>query len=384
MAYLGNTPTSQSFIAGTDYFSGNGTTTSFTLSRMVASVNDIEVLVNNVAQIPNSYSALGTTLTLSAAPSTGTQNIYVRYLSTTTVNTILPNGTSTTFDTITYTGGLIGGTGIVNIGNGQIYKDTSGNVGIGNSSPSAIGSYPTIDIRGASGGGLRLGSTANPSYIYTDAAGMTIGTANAQPVIFFTSGVERGRFDNAGQFSIGKVQASESASTGTGFGFSSPMVDPWFSVVNTNASGQNACIYLNKRNTGGLVTFMTNNGSTSTAVGNISHNGSATAYNTSSDYRLKEGISPILNATSKVLLLKPVTYTWKATSILSEGFIAHELAEVIPLAVFGTKDAVDAEGKPIYQGIDTSFLVATLTAAIQEQQALIESLTTRLTALEAK
>jgi len=53
-------------------------------------------------------------------------------------------------------------------------------------------------------------------------------------------------------------------------------------------------------------------------------------------------------------------------------------------AVTGEKDAVDAEGKPVYQGVDVSFLVGTLTAAIQEQQALIESLTTRLAALEAK
>ena len=79
-------------------------------------------------------------------------------------------------------------------------------------------------------------------------------------------------------------------------------------------------------------------------------------------------------------MLKPCTYKWNADGSNGEGFIAHELAEVCPQAVTGEKDAVDADGKPKYQGIDVSFLVATLTAAIQEQQAIIESLKARLDA----
>jgi hypothetical protein len=63
-----------------------------------------------------------------------------------------------------------------------------------------------------------------------------------------------------------------------------------------------------------------------------------------------------------------------------QGFIAHELQEVVPDCVTGEKDAIDADGKPQYQGIDVSFLVATLTSAIQEQQAIIESLKARLDA----
>ncbi len=83
MAYIGSTPTSQSFIAGTDTFSGTGSQTAFTLSRAVNSVNDILVVVNNVEQQPANYSVSGLTLTFSAAPSAGTNNVYVRYLSTT-------------------------------------------------------------------------------------------------------------------------------------------------------------------------------------------------------------------------------------------------------------------------------------------------------------
>jgi hypothetical protein len=107
-----------------------------------------------------------------------------------------------------------------------------------------------------------------------------------------------------------------------------------------------------------------------------------TQYNTSSDYRLKENIAPMVGALDTVAQLKPVTYTWKADGSDGQGFIAHELQAVVPDAVTGEKDAVDKDGKPVYQGVDTSFLVATLTKAIQEQQALIENLTTRLTALE--
>ena len=89
-------------------------------------------------------------------------------------------------------------------------------------------------------------------------------------------------------------------------------------------------------------------------------------------------------ALAKVAQLNPVTYKWNVDGSDGQGFIAHELAEVVPDCVVGEKDAVDEDGNPQYQGIDTSFLVATLTAAIQEQQSIITSLTDRITALEAK
>ena len=126
------------------------------------------------------------------------------------------------------------------------------------------------------------------------------------------------------------------------------------------------------------------------SAGNISQNGTTTvAYNTSSDYRLKENINPMTGALAKVALLKPCTYKWKIDGSDGQGFIAHELDEVVPGCVTGEKDAVDADGKPVHQGIDTSFLVATLTAAIQElkaindtQAATITTLTARIVALE--
>jgi len=147
-----------------------------------------------------------------------------------------------------------------------------------------------------------------------------------------------------------------------------------------------------------------------TAIGNISRVGatSVVAYNTTSDYRLKENIAPMTGALAKVAQLKPVTYRWKDCGVDSQGFIAHELQEIVPDCVTGAKDATREEQYevtpavkdeqenittpavmgtrtvPSYQGIDTSFLVATLTAAIQEQQATINALTARIVALEAK
>jgi hypothetical protein len=113
--------------------------------------------------------------------------------------------------------------------------------------------------------------------------------------------------------------------------------------------------------------------SSEVTVGQITTTSSATSYVTSSDYRLKNTIAPMTGALAKVSLLKPVTYKWNVDGSDGEGFIAHELAEVCPYAVSGKKDALDAEGKPSYQGIDTSFLVATLTAALQELNAKFDA-----------
>jgi Chaperone of endosialidase len=108
-------------------------------------------------------------------------------------------------------------------------------------------------------------------------------------------------------------------------------------------------------------------------AGSIVVNSTSVAFNTSSDYRLKNTIAPMTGALAKVALLNPCTYKWNADGSDGEGFIAHELAEVCPLAVTGAKDALHEDGSIKSQGIDTSFLVATLTAAIQELNAKFDA-----------
>jgi hypothetical protein len=121
-----------------------------------------------------------------------------------------------------------------------------------------------------------------------------------------------------------------------------------------------------------------------TRVGNISVTGSATAYNTGSDYRLKDDVVPMTNALNKLSLLKPVIWKWKSNGSDGQGFLAHELAEVCPDAVTGAKDAVDENGNPVYQMVDVSYLVATLTAALQETKALIDTQAETINALTAR
>ena len=140
-------------------------------------------------------------------------------------------------------------------------------------------------------------------------------------------------------------------------------------------------IALNQTNANNSGTFLnfTQNGTT---IGYIAGNATTTTYATSSDYRLKEDWVAVANASTRVNALKPVNFAWISSGERVDGFLAHELQEVVPEAVTGTKDAVDAEGKPEYQGIDQSKLVPLLTAALQEALAKIESLTARVSALE--
>jgi hypothetical protein len=218
--------------------------------------------------------------------------------------------------------------------------DNAGNVGIGTSSPAG-----KLDVRGASYFG-----TPN-TFIIGDDGGSTGAFFNetaSVPMRFLTAGTERGRFDGSGNFFV-----SANASSNAGMS-----VNPSGYMGLGNSAGSSGF---------GFITFYRSGAN----IGNITQNGTtAVAYNTSSDYRLKDNIAPMTGALAKVAALKPCTYTWKsAPDEVGEGFIAHELAEVCPHAVTGTKDAVDEDGNPKYQGIDTSFLVATLTAAIQELKA---------------
>ena len=128
------------------------------------------------------------------------------------------------------------------------------------------------------------------------------------------------------------------------------------------------------------ISFTNGNG----VVGSISTNGSATAFNTSSDYRLKENVTAVTDGITRLQQLKPSRFNFIADPDKTvDGFLAHEAAAVVPEAVTGEKDAVDENGNPEYQGIDQSKLVPLLTAALQEAVAKIEVLEAKVAALES-
>jgi hypothetical protein len=119
-------------------------------------------------------------------------------------------------------------------------------------------------------------------------------------------------------------------------------------------------------------------------VGNITVDGSATSYNTSSDYRLKENVVPLIGAIDRIQQIPVHRFNFIADPDKTvDGFIAHEAQAVVPECVTGEKDAVDDDGNPIYQGIDQSKLVPLLTAALQEAITKIETLEAAVAALQS-
>ena len=197
--------------------------------------------------------------------------------------------------------------------------------------------------------------------------GLDIRTASNYIVLSDGDGNPRQVIDGSGYVAFGTA-----STTPTGANNSiilRPGLASYFSLASNN------CVSFNRYSTSGIVVNIDYAGAT---VGNISTNGSNCTFNSTSDYRLKEDIAPMIGALAKVQALKPVTYKWKETQQAGEGFIAHELAEVCPEAVTGKKDEVDENGKAKYQSIDQSFLIATLTAAIQELNAKVTALETQL------
>ena len=149
----------------------------------------------------------------------------------------------------------------------------------------------------------------------------------------------------------------------------------------------NASLLLNRTEADGAVAkFFRSGGSNNSnnPSGSISVNNNATAYNTSSDYRLKENVVVLNNGISRVKQLLPKRFNFIADAETTvDGFIAHEAQTVVPEAVTGTRDEVDENGNPVMQGIDQSKLVPLLTAALQEAIAKIETLEAKVAALEA-
>jgi hypothetical protein len=277
--------------------------------------------------------------------------------------------------------------------------DTSQNVGIGTTSPtsgfklnisdttaktqmtSTTGTNIAYSSWNNTSGAVFVGvesSTGGSIFAGTGAYSAVFGHGGGYPVAFATSNTERMRIDSSGSLLVGCTAVPNVSISGQ-YGFSSSSDEV---VISKNTSGTSPALYI-RTNAGALKTSISFWNDTS-QVGSITTTATTSSFVGTSDYRLKEDIAPLASGISTIAALKPISYKWKLDQSVGEGFIAHELGEVIPLALFGEKDAVNENGSIKPQGIDMTKIVPHLVAAIQELSAKNDALEARLAALEAK
>jgi hypothetical protein len=250
-------------------------------------------------------------------------------------------------------------------GTNALYINASQQVGIGTTSPQA---KLVISNSGAAGIEFFLnypgGGVGTYIQNYNRSTSSYVNTAyEALSHAFNTSGTERMRIDSSGNLLVGTTTITSGR-------------------INTvTANGLYGLVIRDVQSNGAMILFQNSSGTT---VGQITSDATNTAYNTSSDYRLKNSVAPMTTGLATVSALKPVTYKWNVNDSDGEGFIAHELQEVIPQAAYGKKDAVNEDGSIKPQGVDYSKIVVHLVAAIQELSAKNDALEARLVALESK
>ena len=247
--------------------------------------------------------------------------------------------------------------------------DSSGNVGIGTTNPAA----------GASGGSNRILNIA--SGISSGVSHITFGDSSAV-----------GKIESVNGNGTIAINATTSVTIGTGGSATSRMlIDSSGKVIvsSTTYTNHNAAQFLAVGDgaTAPMATIVPSTASYTNIhfrnpngnVGSIATSGSATSYNTSSDYRLKENVVDISDGITRVKQLSPKRFNFIVDDTTTvDGFIAHEAQTVVPEAVTGTHNEVDDEGNAVMQGIDQSKLVPLLTAALQEAIGEIETLKQRL------
>jgi hypothetical protein len=245
--------------------------------------------------------------------------------------------------------------------------DSDGDVGIGTASPAR-----TLHVKAD---GVTTLANSNGA-LFTDAsnAGVLLGSDN---ILGYISGVTvagTATVDLVLQPFGGNVLMATTNNT----------VNNSNSFVYRNDLGAEILNHINGTASGAQYIYFGYNGS---VVGSVTQNGTTgVLYNLTSDYRLKNEQQPLTGAKDFIMALKPKKWQWWDGSGEGVGFVAHEFMEVAKHSGNGEKDAVDKDGKPVYQSIQpsSSEVMANLVSLIQEQQALITTLTARITALETK
>jgi len=235
----------------------------------------------------------------------------------------------------------------------------AGRLGIGQTAPGVA-----LSVAGASEAWQIAFASSNA------VTGALIGSPASDVIAFGNwAGSERARIDSSGNLLVGCTSTSFANGTHTGL-----------YLTNTTGGGGGLAIRNTSNNTGTkVVRFFGWDGS---ETGSIQTYVNVTTYNTSSDYRLKNITGSLTGYKDRLMSLQPKQGTWIANGSEFRGFLAHEFANPYRASVTGEKDAVDANGKPEYQGMQASSaeVMADLVALVQEQQAIIESLKARLDA----
>ncbi len=257
--------------------------------------------------------------------------------------------------------------------------DSSGNVGIGVSSPVNVGSRAGLQVSGGTNGGVlslnNLGNEADNPRIVGKVSGTTdmgfyAGGSSGELMFFTNNATERMRITSDGNVNIPSNGSSTyELSIGT-----SPSVNGGLDLSENNGLAQLRMYKTYDGTTSGVI-FRTRHTGTLATVGTIQYGNSSVAYNTTSDYRLKENVSYDFDATTRLKQLKPARFNFISDADTTvDGFLAHEVSSVVPEAISGEKDAVKEDGTPDYQGIDQSKLVPLLVKTIQELEARITTL----------
>jgi hypothetical protein len=264
-----------------------------------------------------------------------------------------------------YSAALAGQAGIQFSGNNgttvHMDLDTSGNLGLGVTPSAWSTNFTAIELKYASGGSVfaglypiiaanayrdatdwKYGTTAAASY-YSQVIGQhrwyNAPSGTAGNAITFTQAMT---LDASGNLLIAKTASDFTA---TGFEYVKSA-----NILRSTASGGTA-LQLNRiTSTGELASFY----NATSQVGSISVSSVLTTYNTTSDYRLKTVVGSVIGHGARIDALEPIEYIWNSNGSRTRGFLAHKFQEVYADSVTGTKDAVDANGKPIYQQMQAS------------------------------